>query len=185
MRGAMIGSFEILIGPLDEILRGLFEIVMMAKSSSLLIELLMVGIFSNRISRLFIRHCTPFFSSSHPFSRWSQQAQFVEHPGNTPAFSKLAFTMVKGVVKSLTEAIKVSSSMELTPFSMFWHWRGYQVWSRGWTKLNRPIFYQILNFVLQCPALIGLMAGAIGMVCAFRIRVVIRWGNIRVGWWIA
>ena len=50
IRGETIGSFEILIGPLEEILRGLFEIVMMERSSILLVKLLADRVFSNRIS---------------------------------------------------------------------------------------------------------------------------------------
>ena len=119
MRGAMIGSFEILIGPLDEILRGLFEIVMMAKSSALSIEFLMVGIFSNRISRLSIRRCIPFFSSSHPLGYLIQHTQSFSQPGKIPAFNRLFSITFNRVVNFSTEAMKIISSTTLTPFSCF------------------------------------------------------------------
>ena len=55
IKGEMVGSFEILIGPSEGILSGLLEIVIMEMSSALLVKLLMVGTFSNRISRLSVR----------------------------------------------------------------------------------------------------------------------------------
>ena len=118
-RSAMIGSFEILIGPLDEILRGLFEIVMMAKSSALSTEFLMAGFFSNRISRLSIRRCIPFLSFSHPSDCLIQPTQSFSQPGKVPTFNRFLLITFNGVVNLLTEAMEVVSSTALTPLSCF------------------------------------------------------------------
>ena len=50
IKGAIVGSLEILIGPFEEILRVLLEIVMMEVSSALSVKLLMDGFLSNKIS---------------------------------------------------------------------------------------------------------------------------------------
>ena len=49
-KGEIVNSFEILIGPVEEILRGLLEIVMIETSLGLSVKLLMDGVLSNKIS---------------------------------------------------------------------------------------------------------------------------------------
>ena len=49
IKGGIMGSFEILIGPLEVILIGLLEMVIMERSSHLLTKLLAGGVFSNKI----------------------------------------------------------------------------------------------------------------------------------------
>ena len=66
--------------------------------------------------------------------------------------------------------------------TMLRYWSGYYVWLLWSIELNLLLFYQVLDLMLKCPAIVSVVPDTVRMVGAFSIRMIMRRGCIHILW---